>query len=82
MAKTTWYRQCTYTSPNEDGGVTTGTAWIPENLAVVGKTIYFGKKSDKPERLWTVEGVGSRISEEYLREHERDYLSQRDASDI
>jgi len=79
--KTIWYRQCYYESPTEDGK-TVGVAWIPEHLAVVGKKIYFGKKTDKPVRLWTVTSVGGRKSEDYLREHERDYKTQRKASDI
>lgn len=79
--KTVWYRQCRYSSPTEEGK-TVGVAWIPEHLAVVGKTIYFGKKTDKPERLWTVESVGGRMEEEVLRDRERDYLHQRKASDI
>lgn len=61
------------------------TAWIPEKLAVVGKTVYFGKKEEEPEPdlLWTVASVSDgRVSEEYLAEHERDYKTQRQASDI
>lgn len=81
-AEQTWYKQCTYRSPTE-GGYTVETAWIPEKFAVEGKTIYFGNKTDKPKQLWTVESVsGGRISDAYLREHERDYLTQRNASDI
>lgn len=79
--KTEWYRQCTFESPT-DKGKTVSTAWIPENLAVVGKKIYFGKKTKTPERLWTVTSVGGRQSGDWLTEHERDYLSQRKASDI
>ena len=87
MAKTNtqkaqrFYRQCTYETPTE-GGVTRATAWIPEKLAVVGKKIYFGKKTKNPEKLWTVISVGGRQSEEYIKAHERDYMTQRQASDI
>lgn len=76
-----FYRQCVYESPTE-GGVTRGVAWIPEEFAVVGKEIYFGKKTKNPERLWTVVSVGTRKSEDYVKTHERDYKSQRSASDI
>lgn len=79
--KTVWYRQCTYESPTENGK-TVGHAWLPEHLAVVGKKIYFGKKTNNPERLWTVTSAGGRKSEDYLRAHERDYKTQRQASDI
>ena len=79
--KTVWYRQCTYTSPTEKGEAAE-TAWIPEHLAVVGKKIYFGKKTSKPSELWTVASVGGRKSGDYLGAHERDFLSQREASDV
>lgn len=59
------------------------TAWIPESFAVKGRVVYFGKKTDKPERFWTVDNTpDGRITGEYLGEHERDYLTQREASDI
>lgn len=80
--KQTWYRQCTMTSPTE-GGELKQVAWIPEQFAVEGRTIYFGKKVETPDRLWEVTSVpGTRKSGEYLGEHERDYLTQRSASDI
>jgi hypothetical protein len=61
----------------------TETAFIPENLAVVGKKIYFGKKTKTPEALWEVVSVSDqRLPESYLRTHERDYKTQRQASDI
>jgi len=90
MAKTSkkqkarWYKQCTFNQPTEQGH-RVHTAWIPEKLAVVGKKVYFGKKAEKPEPelLWTVSSVSDgRVSEEYLIEHERDYTTQRQASDI
>lgn len=78
----THYRQCTYKAPN---GLTE-IAWIPEKLAVVGKKIYFGSKTKTPETLWEVvsvsEGPHGRLPESYLRAHERDYKTQREASDI
>ena len=74
-----YYRQCTYKS-------TSGlieTAWIPEKLAVVGKKIYFGNKTKTPETLWEVISASDgRHPESYLRNHERDYKTQREASDI
>ena len=79
--KTVWYKQATFTCPVEDGE-TVSVAWIPEHLAIVGKKIYFGVKTNKPERLWTVIASGGRKSGEYLGAHERDYKSQRQASDI
>jgi len=80
--KTTWFKQCTFETPCE-GGRTVKTAWVPEQFGVIGKIVYFGKKTDKPDRLWTVISAGSqRKSGEYISDHERDYLTQRQASDI
>ena len=76
-----YYRQCRMTSPTEEGH-TEQVAWIPEQFAVEGKQIYFGKKTDNPDRLWTVNEVGTRKSEDYVKAHERDYKTQRNASDI
>lgn len=76
-----YYRQCRFQSPTEDG-YTEQVAWIPENLAVEGKQVYFGKKTDTPDRLWTVMEVGTRMTEDYVKAHERDYKTQREASDI
>jgi len=79
--KQEWFRQCTFTSPTEDGEVV-HIAWIQEKFAVTGKVVYFGKKTDTPDRLWTVTTVGGRSDGAYLQAHERDYLTQRQASDI
>ena len=76
------YKQCVLRSPTE-GGETVHTAWIPAEYAKEGKTVYFGKKTATPDRLWVVSAVGDpAISGTYLGEHERDYLTQRKASDI
>ena len=81
-AKQLWYKQCTYRTPTENGEMV-ATAWLPESLAIKGKNIYFGKKTDSPEKLWTITSVSDgRMSDENLREHERDYTTQRQASDI
>lgn len=76
------YKQCVLRSPAE-GGETVQVAWIPAMFAGLGRTVYFGKKTAAPDRLWTVSGVSDpSISGEYLLEHERDYTTQRQASDI
>ncbi len=80
-AKDVWYKQCTLSSPTE-GGTTKQIAWIPASFAVIGKVVYLGKKTDNPERLWTVTSAAGRQSGAYLGEHERDYVTQRQASDI
>lgn len=80
--KEVMYRQCVLRSPT-DGGESVQVAWIPADLAKLDKQVYFGKKTSEPDKLWTVTGVSDpAISGEYLAEHERDYVTQREASDI
>jgi hypothetical protein len=80
--KNVMYRQCVLRSPTEQGEMVQ-TAWIPAIYAGLGRTVYFGKKTASPDRLWTVTGVSDpAISVQYLLEHERDYTTQREASDI
>ena len=72
MAKQ-FYRQCSMVK-----GTAGQVAWIPENFAVAGSYVMLGDDDG-----WMVESVGPyRQSEEYRREHERDYKTQRSASDI
>ena len=76
------YKQCVLRSPI-DAGEMVHVAWIPAMFAGLGRSVYFGKKTATPDRLWTVTGVSDpSISGEYLLEHERDYTTQRQASDI
>ena len=78
----TYYKQCTY---RQTGSLNylMETAWLPEKLAVVGKKIYFGKKTQEEKTLWEIVSVSdSRLPESYLVNHERDYKTQRLASDI
>lgn len=76
------YKQCVLSSPTE-GGETVQVAWIPAMYAGLGRSVYFGKKVATPDRLWTVTGVSDpAISGAYLAEHERDYTTQRQASDV
>jgi hypothetical protein len=81
MSKKTWYIQCHFESPTENGKKV-GIAWLPAKFAQIGRVIYFGKKTNTPDRLWTIVAASGYISEDYLRERERDYLTQRQASDI
>ncbi len=71
-------KQCLLTS-----GTLDLVAWIPDEFAVVGKIIDVRQKDGKWSEGWTVDIVyGPLLSFEYVREHERDYKSQRKASDI
>jgi hypothetical protein len=58
-------------------GTTEKTAWIPEMHASKGKYI---KILD--DDGWKVIEAGSRMNEEYIFGHERDFQKQRKASDI
>lgn len=80
--KVVMYKQCVFRSPTE-GGEAVQAAWIPAEFAKQGKHVYFGKKTQTPDRLWVVSSVSEpAIPEDYLVSHERDYLTQRKASDI
>ena len=72
-----FYRQCTLTRGTE-GDV----AWIPEQFAVLNKYLRI-KKEGVEENGWQVTTVGAnRVDGAYLKEHERNYMTQREASDI
>lgn len=73
MAKPT-YKQCTL----RKGNVKT-VVWIPSCLAKVGKNVVIKATGE----TWKVESASkSEMLEEYLVERSRDYLKQREASDI
>lgn len=80
--KKAYYIQCTYESETDEGKMI-GHAFLPEKYAEIGRVIYFGKKTSTPDRLWTVVSVGDiKHDSEYVHAHERDYKTQRLASDI
>lgn len=77
MAQQQFYRQCTL-----ERGTQGDVAWIPEQYAVLDKYLRIKKDGDD-ENGWKVVTVGaSRVDGAYLKEHERNYLTQREASDI
>lgn len=76
--KPIWYRQCSLLRGSPDGGETRLVVWIPESLAK--KDQYVVLKED--DTVWIVEAVWSRCTEEYLLEHERDYVHHRKRTDI
>jgi hypothetical protein len=58
-------------------------AWIPIDYAKAGMVLDLRQEDGSWSNGWTVGGVfPTRISADYVREHERDYKSQRKASDI
>lgn len=67
----------TYTQCRLQRGTTQQVAWIPSEFAVRGKYIRI-----KSVDGWRVTSVGAEQSAEYVREYERDFRYQREASDI
>lgn len=69
-----YYRQCKLQRHD-----TFAVAWIPEHLAKEKQVIVVNKTGE----CWEViEAYKMRITEQYLKTHERDHLTQRQASDI
>lgn len=57
------------------------TCWLPEEFAKIGKVLDLKRGDDTWTRGWTVVEVYNSMSEEYVREHERDHLTQHKASE-
>lgn len=79
-----FFKQCMMHRRQEGlPGVSVHVAWIPEELAKVGKVLeLLDSHTGEWTGGWVVESVHSRLSEEYVREHENDYKHQRKASDV
>jgi len=71
-----YYRQCKLQRGN---GIK--VAWIPEEFAHIKKYIKI-KEEDKWVDGWQVVEVGIRQTEDHVLGHERDYVHQREVSDI
>jgi len=67
-----FYRQCILQKNH-----TWQTAYIPEEFAKNGKILRI-----KEDNGWVVKNVGTRLNEEQVIERSRDYLHQREGSDI
>ena len=74
----THYKQCTLRQLKSNW---VRTSWIPEQFAVEGRILEI-KEGEEWTDGWKVVDVFTRASEDYVREHERDYTRQREASDI
>ena len=59
-----------------------GVSWIPEDLAIVGKKIYFGEKHQENREMWVVLEVWQRQRESWLTERRMDWKHQRKMSDV
>jgi len=67
----------TFTQCRMKRGNTQTTAWIPSEFAKAGKWLRIGKRDG-----WQVVSCGGTLPAEYVLEHERNYRTQRQASDI
>jgi hypothetical protein len=56
-------------------------AWIPEQFAKVGMVLEIKGSDGAWQDAWVVDDVYTQATEEYVRQHERDYLTQSQASD-
>ena len=68
----------------QDGGINRMQSWIPQKIAVVGKTIDLkDEESGEWTRGWTIETVAPATMEiASLRNASRDHLKMRKASDV
>lgn len=76
------FKQCHLTRPRKGHGLAVAhyTTWLPEEFARVGRVVDL-KFLYGWEEGWTVRDVYTTRPEEYVREHERDYRHQAEASD-
>lgn len=80
-----FFKQCRLVIPGNGPvkcPIAVQTAWIPERFAHVGKVLSLLRSDGSWSEGWVVNEVYNRLSEEYVREHEQDYKSQRKASDV
>lgn len=77
------YRQCTIVRDDvEDGTTMSETVWIPSKYAVIGTVLMFPKFREDVRDGWVVCAVyGEELGEEVV-ERSRDYIYQREASDV
>jgi hypothetical protein len=69
-------------APGEYSGIIgVYTCWLPEEFAKVGKLVDLKRGDGSWTHGWTVVEVYTSMSEEYVRAHERDHLTQAEASD-
>jgi hypothetical protein len=87
--KNTFHVQChlhsnNYVKPHDANVCTTHyVAWIPEEFAVLGKHVRLKDvRGHSGWTNWIVVNTGTKLESQYVFDHERDYITQRKASDI
>ena len=71
-------RQCKLQLEDQE---TYRVTWIEEKYAKIGKRITL-KDSENPDQIWVVSEVWSRMPTEEVKENERNYMKQREFSDV
>lgn len=82
MSKQEWYRQCCFKKETKPHHYKTYVAWIPEKFAKMGKMLQLKFQDGSIEDGWKVTFVGGRELLDNLEKKSRDYLKQRDSSDM
>lgn len=78
MTESEFYRQCTLTKGNSKT-----VAWIEERGAKVGQQVQLVDDGNESIEWWDVVEVGTtRLHKSWVKKHERNYLKQRQMSDI
>ena len=77
MSKNDLYAQCVLKRKNR-----TMTSWLPMKFSVAGKVLKLKDENDTWEDGWIVAEVGKVLDYDSVREKERDFTKQREASDI
>lgn len=77
MSKKEYYKQCTMTRENS-----TYVAWIPERLAIQGKTVNLKKDNGEWDNGWYIEDVGGRMLYDDVNTQSQEHKRHRDVTDI
>lgn len=76
------YTQCTLVKKLDNDDESRHTAWIPSEYAQIGQAVQIERIPGKWEDGYVVAEVFGTRTAEQIEAHERDYLKQRQASDI
>lgn len=82
MSKPQTYTQCVLELKLDDNSKLIDQAWIPTNLAKVGKTLRIKNSNDEWVNGWVVVERGATKDADFVEARERDYTRQRQVSDI
>lgn len=77
------FKQCALSRPRRDAVKyrIRQVSWLPEQFAKKGLVLDLKNVNGEWEEGWRVDEVWTAATQEYVREHERDYRHQAEASD-